>query len=379
MRKSLGIGVIGAGFIGRVHTQAARLAEANVVGVFDRSVESAGKLAAEQDVEQVFESAEALICSPEVDVVHICVPNHLHVALVEQALAAGKHVVCEKPLATTLADAARVVDLLAQTGLTGAVPFAYRYLPMAAEARHRVRNGEVGDIRLIGGSYLQDWLFSAEQGNWRVDEEMSGRSRAFADIGSHLCDLLEWLSGQRITSVIADIETVVPTRPVAGARTFEEAGAAGAGAPARMAVHTEDVACVLVRMSEGALGTLTVSQVSGGRKNALRIALDGSSSSLVFDSATPDRLWLGRPAASTELDRDPAFLSPAARRLSQVPAGHAVGFLDLFVSLFKDVYAAVRGVGSGGFPEFGDGLRAVQLTEAVLASAEQRAWVKVGQ
>lgn len=380
MRRPLGVGVIGAGFIGRVHVKAARLAGGRVVGVVDSTIASSQALAHDLRVERVFDQAEDLIADPEVDVVHVCVPNYLHARLVADAIAAGKHVVCEKPLATTSADAARLVDLAASAGLVGAVPFAYRYQPMVAEARERLLQGQIGNLQLVQGSYLQDWLFSPDQGGWRVDDRQSGSSRAFADIGSHLCDLLEWVTGQRITSLVAELDTVTPRRPIGSFHTFVAASGAEDeqnSAVLNMDVNTEDIACVMFRMSEGALGTLTVSQVSAGRKNAIRLALDGSSASLVFDGTTPDRLWFGRLEENSEIVRDPAFLAPSAERLSTLPAGHAVGFLDSFTALFTDVYAAIRGEPAAPFPDFNDGLRTVQLTDAVLASAEQRTWVKV--
>ena len=380
MREPLGVGIIGAGFIGRVHVKAARLAGGRVVGVVDSSLASSEALAHELRIDKVFGQADDLIADPDVNVVHVCVPNYLHAQLVADAIAAGKHVVCEKPLATTSADAARLVDLAASAGLVGAVPFAYRYQPMVEEARDRLRRGQIGNIQLVQGSYLQDWLFSPDQGGWRVDDRQSGRSRAFADIGSHLCDLLEWVTGQRITSLVAELDTVTPTRPVGSFHTFVAASDAEDERDSgvmKVDVNTEDIACVMFRLSEGALGTLTVSQVSAGRKNALRLALDGSAASLVFDGTKPDRLWLGRLDENSEIVRDPAFLAPSAERLSTLPAGHTLGFLDSFTALFTDVYAAILGEPAASFPDFNDGLRTVLLTEAVLASAEQRTWVKV--
>ena len=381
MRQPLGVGIIGAGFIGRVHVKAARLAGARVVGVVDSSPSSSEALANDLRVDRVFDQAADLIADPDVRVVHICVPNYLHAQLVADALAAGKHVICEKPLATTSASAARLVDLAASAGLIGAVPFAYRYQPMVQEARERVLRGDIGNIQLVQGSYLQDWLFSPDQGGWRVDDRQSGRSWAFADIGSHLCDLLEWVTGQRITSLVAELDTVTPTRPIGSFHTFQAADEVpdeqGRSEVERVDVNTEDIACVMFRMSEGALGTLTVSQVSGGRKNALWLAVDGSAASLAFDSTMSDRLWLGRPDVNSEIVRDPAFLGPSAQRLSTLPAGHALGFIDNFAAFFADVYSAVEGRPAAGFPDFSDGLRTVQLTDAVLSSAEQRSWVKV--
>ena len=149
---------------------------------------------------------------PEVDVVHICTPNHLHLPLAEAALAAGKHVVCEKPLALDAAGAERLVAAAAESRRQAAVPFVYRFYPTVREARERVRAGETGAVHLLHGTYLQDWLLRPEDDNWRVDESLGGASRAFADIGSHWCDLAEFVTGQRLTRLSARTLTAVPER-----------------------------------------------------------------------------------------------------------------------------------------------------------------------
>jgi predicted dehydrogenase len=380
----LRVAIAGAGMVARLHLDAARRAGAHVVGVCASTPER-GKAAAERfGLERSFDSAEELAETDAADVVHICTPNASHFRLAELALRAGKHVVCEKPLATASEDADALVTLAHGSGLIAAVPFVYRYHPMAAEARARVHGGFVGDVRLIHGHYLQDWLSEPGDNNWRVDPQQGGASRAFADIGSHWCDLVEWVSGHRISELIAEKQTVLPVRYGSGRETFtgSDAGAGHGEAPGTE-VTTEDAVQVLFRTDRGASGSLTVSQVSPGRKNRLWFEIDGAAASLAFDQENPESLFAGSRAGNARLLRDPALLSPEAARLSVLPPGHPMGYADCFAGFVADVYAAIRadaaaGQGSGSlFPTFGDAARTVRLTEAVLRSARSRSWIEV--
>jgi predicted dehydrogenase len=368
-------GIVGAGFIGAVHARAAVLAGGRVAGVAASSSGSSERAAATLGAERAYESADALVESDDVDVVHICAPNNLHVPLALAALEAGKHVVCEKPLALDDAGAARLVEAAAEAGAIAAVPFVYRYYPMVREARERVRGGATGVARLIHGTYLQDWLSRSEDDNWRVDESLGGASRAFADIGSHWCDLAEFLSGERIARVSARTATVLPERVHAAGRAAFDRGEAGG---TTRAVTTEDVATMLFETAGGALGSVVISQISQGRKNRLWIELDAGEESLVFDQENPETLWRGTRDGSFVMPRDPALLSADAARLCTLPPGHPQGYADCFDAFVADVYAAIRdGAEPDGMPRFEDGRRAVTITEAVLASARDRAWVEV--
>jgi len=367
--------IIGTGFIGRVHARALRLLGVPLTGVAASTPERSRAAAGELGADLLFPDADSLIQHPGVDVVHICTPNNLHRPFVEAALDAGKHVVCEKPLGISLAEAAGLAERARAAGVVTAVPFAYRYHPMAREARSRALSGALGQVHLVHGSYLQDWLLSPADGGWRVDASSGGPSRAFADIGSHWCDLAEWATGQRITELVAITEIVLPRRAAATRQTFS-----ADGAPAvedMREVATEDLACLLFRTAENTLGTLAVSQVSPGRKNRLWIEIDGSEASAVFDQERPESLWIGRRHISEDLTRDSAALAPDAGRLSTLPPGHAQGFLDCFAGFLGEVYAAVAGGDRLEYPSFEDGLRVARLTDAVLESARQRAWVKV--
>jgi predicted dehydrogenase len=367
--------VIGAGFIGGVHARSARLAGAELVGIAASTPERSRDAAARVRAARAFASAEEVIAADDVDVVHICTPNHLHAPVAEAALAAGKHVICEKPLALDAAQAAAATAAVEATDRVGAVPFVYRYHPMALEARARIAAGELGALRLIHGGYLQDWLSTPEDDSWRVDPEMSGKSRAFADIGSHWCDLVEFLTGDRIAAVCAQASTVIPERASRGAaRAFERVDGPAAE---RRKVTTEDLVAVLFRTRAGVVGTMVVSQVSPGRKNDLHIEIGGEHASVRFEQERPETLWIGRRERSEILWRDPALLSPSAARHATVPAGHPQGYLDCFDAFVADAYAAVRGEAPDGLPTFADGARAARITDAVIESSGGGSWIDV--
>ena len=367
--------IAGTGFIGRVHARSALLAGAHLAGVAASSRESARDAATALGADRGFDSAEELVRDPDVDVVHVCTPNHLHLPLAEAALAAGKHVICEKPLALDVSGAQQLVEAAADSGLHAAVPFVYRYYPTVREARERVASGETGAVRLLHGTYLQDWLLRPDDSNWRVDEQLGGASRAFADIGSHWCDLAEFVSGHRITRLSARLLTAVPERvSEEGRRAF---ASGGDGGEARR-VTTEDAAVVQFETDGGAVGSVVVSQVSAGRKNRLWIELDGAEEALAFDQEQPEELWSGRREALTILRRDPVTLSPAASRFAFLPAGHPQGYADCFDAFVADFYEGVRGDSTiEGMPTFSDGLRAAYITDAVLTSSRDERWVDV--
>ncbi len=372
-------GIVGAGFIGEVHASAARRAGARVVGVAASTAASTAEAVERLGAEQGFADGEALAVSPEVDVVHICTPNHLHRSLTEAAVSAGKHVVCEKPLAVDAAAATHLRDTATAAGVVATVPFVYRFYPLVREARARVA-ADTGAIRLVHGTYLQDWLSTDEDDNWRVDADFAGPSRAFADIGSHWCDLVEFVTGDRVAAVCAELVTALPERVAQGphAHAFAAPGAAD-GAP-RRAVSTEDVAVVMFRTAAGVVGSLVVSQVSSGHKNRLAFEIAGATTTLEFDQERPETLWIGRRTASELLARDAAHLDPAAAAYATVPPGHPQGYQECFDAFVADTYRAVAAGSTSavdGLPTFADGARAAQITEAVLRSAAEHQWEDV--
>ena len=362
MTGRLRAGIVGAGFIGGVHAHAVRAAGGVVSRAAGSSPKRAAQAAERLQAEHAAASAEELIAAEDVDIVHICTPNSLHVALAEMAIRAGKHVVCEKPLATTPADARRVVAMAAQAEAVATVPFVYRYYPTVREARARIGRGEAGRLRLLHGSYLQDWLSSSGDMNWRVDPAVGGSSRAFADIGVHWCDLMEFTTGHRITRLTARLITA-----------FQQRGS-GDGVTA---VGTEDGATVLFETDGGAAGSVVVSQVSLGRKNRLWFSWDGATASYVFDQELPDSLWLGGRMESRVVPRGPDTLSPSAQDYAVLPAGHPQGYQDCFNAFVADSYAAIGGARPDGLPTFADGLRAAVITAAVMEAADTESWVEV--
>ncbi|WP_308465994.1 Gfo/Idh/MocA family protein [Rathayibacter soli] len=355
----LRVGFVGGGFMAQVHSRAARAARARLAGIVSSTPTRSEQAAHELGIEQAFDSLDAMLASDDIDVVHVCTPNALHAEQTAAVIQAGKHVVCEKPLATSVADALELAELAASAGVTATVPFVYRFHPLVREARARVRSGSLGRLLSVHGSYLQDWLLESDDDNWRVDSTRGGRSRAFADIGSHLVDLVEFISGDRIERVSAT------------ARTFFDARAEHAD------IVTEDAAAVVIETAAGALGTLLVSQVAPGRKNRLKVELAGASESLAFDQEQPETLWIGRRHGTQVIPRDADQLFPDAARLITVPAGHPQGYQDAFNAFVADTYAAVGGATPEGLPRFADGLRAARITDAVIDAASSGRWVSV--
>jgi predicted dehydrogenase len=345
---TLRVGLVGAGFMGRVHAEAARRAGATVVAVTASRPERAAAAARAVGAERGYPGIAELLGTAGVDVVHICTPNATHAPVAAAALAAGAHVVCEKPLATGVAEAtglaAAAVDRVAT------VPFVYRFHPMVRELRARLAAGEAGTVATVTGSYLQDWLSRPTDDDWRVDSGLGGASRAFGDIGSHWADLFEFVTGDRITRLSARTAVV------------HERGT-------QQVPPTEDLAALLFTTAAGTIGTLVVSQVAAGRKNRLHLEISGTDASFAFDQEDPERLWAGRRAGGQVLLRDPATLHPSAARYARLPAGHAQGYQDCFDAFVADTYAAVRGEAPAGLPTFADGLRTVRITDAVLTSA----------
>ncbi len=374
--RTFRVGIAGTGFIGAVHARAAKLAGARLVGVAASTPERSAQAARRLGAERAFDSAEALAEAPDVDIVHVCTPNHLHLPVAEVALAAGKHVICEKPLAVDVAGAQRLTELAAANGHVATVPFVYRYHATVREARERVRTGKTGSVRLVHGTYLQDWLLRPEDDNWRVEADLGGASRAFADIGSHWCDLAEFVSGHRITRLSARTLTAVTDRVRADHREAFSGGAEAGGQT--RTVGTEAAAVMQFETDAGALGSVVISQVSAGRKNRLWIEIDGAEEALAFDQEHPEELWAGRRPAETIVRRDPESLSPAAARYATLPGGHPQGYADCFDAFVADFYEAVQtGQAPDGLPVFADGLRSNRITEAVLASAASGEWVDV--
>lgn len=351
--------------MGSVHANAVRAAGGEVIAIAGSSQASAEAAASALGARFAAESPEALIARSDVDVIHICTPNATHADLARKAIAAGKAVICEKPLATSVEDARELTDLAHRAGVVTGVPFVYRFYPAVREARDRILRGDAGRLWLLHGSYLQDWLVGAEATNWRVDSKLGGASRAFGDIGVHWCDLMEFTTGHRITRLVAKTSRAYDERETGGQLS---------------SVVTEDGATLLFETDKGAAGSLVVSQVSPGRKNRLWFSFDGTEASFSFNQERPDTLHVGRTESSSDIAVGPQTLStPGGRRYAKLPPGHPQGYQDSFNAFVADVYAAIQGLAPEGLPTFRDGLRAALITDAVVASAAQQRWVDVPQ
>jgi predicted dehydrogenase len=355
MQKAL---FIGTGFMGGVHARAVRSAGHLVSGFVGTSMSKAESLADNFSGAAAFDNLDQALKEIEPDVVHVCTPNFLHVEHALQAVDFGANVICEKPIATNLDDAERLVSTALANGVIGVVPFVYRFYAAVQEIKHRVATNQAGELHLLHGSYLQDWLADSGETNWRVDSEKGGSSRAFADIGVHWCDLVEHISGHQITRLVATASTAHGQRQ-------------------GRAVNTEDSVSVVFETNRGARGSLVVSQVSLGRKNRIWIEIDGEDASFTFDHDAPNTVLIGGLTTNTLLDTGFENLEgPDARRLRTVPSGHPQGYLDAFTSLMTTAYGWFEsGVADPTLPTLEDGLRAVRLTEAVMQSARSGDWV----
>src|SRR5262245_39654387 len=311
--------VIGTGFIGTVHVEALRRIGVQVRGVLGSTPERGAARAAALGVDHAYPSLEAILDDPEDDVVHVTAPNHLHVPQARAILAAGKHVVCEKPLAMTAAESAGLVEDAARSGLVNAVNFNIRFYPLHQHVRELIADGGLGDVRFVTGHYFQDWLLLDTDWNWRLEPDKGGSLRAVGDIGSHWIDLTQFLTGRRITAAMADMGAFVQFRqePRGPVETFSTERSADT---IERPMATEDVASILIRFDNGARGAVSVSQISAGRKNSLQWEIDGSTDAAAWDSETPDHLWLGHRDRPNEiLMRNPALRRPAGRAAAAPP------------------------------------------------------------
>ncbi|MCR9201594.1 MAG: Gfo/Idh/MocA family oxidoreductase [Planctomycetaceae bacterium] len=373
--------VVGTGFIGPVHVEALRRCGVTVRGILGSSPEKSTQAASALGLSVGYESIEQLLSDVEVDVVHITSPNRHHFEQTKLALAAGKHVLCEKPLAMTSDESRTLVQLAEQSGLITGVNYNIRYYPLCMEAAARCRSSDVGRVFHVNGSYVQDWLLLQSDYNWRVEAEDGGALRAIADIGTHWLDLIQFILGDHVVAVCADLQTVHPTRdkPVGGAETFSHSSGTVATEP--VSVTTEDAGSVLLKFASGTRGVLSVSQVTAGRKNCLRFELAGEHQSLAWNSERPNELWSGqRRSSNTTLLKDGSLMSDDAAARADYPGGHNEGFPDTFKQLFRDFYAVVDAADPSRpatFPTFRDGHREVVLCEAILASHQQQRWVDV--
>lgn len=378
--------VIGTGFMGRTHVEALRrVAGVEIVAIADITQEGAQALADLYAIPQAFGDWRKVLELPEVEVVHNTTPNNLHYEINKAILEAGKHCVSEKPLTKTSEESAELVKLAEQKGLVGAINFNYRFYPLIQHAKGMVARGELGEIVNVHGHYIQDWLLYQTDYNWRIDSEVSGASRCVADIGSHWCDLTQFITGLKIESLIADTFRVWETRkkPRKEFESFKGKEEGYEGDYDEVPIDTEDGANVMVKFSNGARGAFTVSQISAGRKNHEWFEIDGTKAAIAWNQENPNELWVGyRDKPNETIIKDPALLDANARNYAHYPGGHPEGYPDGPKNNFHNIYRFIRdgkkpGQDKADFPTFADGFFEVKMVEAVLESAEKGAWVKI--
>ena len=372
--------LVGAGFVGKAHLEALRRINVDVLGVLGSTPERSEETRAALELPRAYASIDEAAGDSNASVAHICTPNYLHFEQSIKMLRAGKHVVCEKPLATDTRESEMLMNVAAECKRAGGVAYNLRYYPLCQEAKAMIARGEIGTPRLVYGNFLQDWLLFSTDWNWRLEPQLGGELRAVSDIGTHWMDLVMWITGKRITEVCADLATTVPVRQrprgrveTFKARTNEEVD--------EVTITTDDYASVLLRFENEMRGVMTVSQVSAGRKARLWFEIDGTTGSLAWNSEEPNELLIGRrDKANALLSKDPSLLSPEARGYAAYPGGHAEGYPDTFVQLFREFYEYVDAGDFSApqrFPNFQTGHQELVLCEAIAKSAQRRAWVKV--
>jgi predicted dehydrogenase len=387
---------VGTGFVGPFHVDAVRRGGyADVVAIAGSDPDRTAARAASLGVERATASVDELLRDESIDVIHVCTPNRTHVQIATAAIEAGKHVVVEKPVALELGEARTLARLARERGRHAAVAYTYRGYPMIRRARRLVRDGALGAVRLIHGGYIQDWLAGPEDYNWRLEPEVSGASRAVADIGTHWFDTAEHVSGLRVEAVFADLATFIPVRrrPAGGSVAFARADGSGE----MVEVRSEDAATILVRFEGGARGACVISQVSPGRKNAFSLELAGADRTLDWNQEDPEHLWLRDRAESRLLTRAAGAAGDDAGGPAEsgsgstpwpgvpsLPAGHPEGWAEALRDVLRPFYAAIAagqpppGPGAdAAYPTLDDGARGLAFIDAVLASAGSERWIPI--
>ena len=379
MTNRIRTAVVGTGFMGRVHLEALRRTEnVEVAAIAGRNAAAAEKLGSAFGVP--YRTVEAILHDPTIDAVDLCTPNARHFPMAKEALLAGKHVLCEKPLATSVEEAGELASLAAQKGLRNCVCHNLRYYPMVQQMRAMREAGDLGEILVVQGTYSQDWLLYDTDWNWRVDSNTGGRSRCMADIGSHWFDMAEHLTALRVASLCADLHTVHTTRkqPKGSVETFANKVLTADDVIATP-VDTEDYGAVVFHIGDRGRGAMTASQVSAGRKNRLSIEIYGTKAGAAWDQERPDELWIGhRDSANCVIVKDPSLLKAAARSFADLPGGHSEGYDDTFKQVFRRFYGSIADPDAPrDYPHFADGLRQMAILRAELESSRTRSWIDV--
>jgi predicted dehydrogenase len=385
--RTIPAAVIGTGFIGPAHVEALRrVPGVEIVAIGSDEPDRAHAIAERFGIPRVYDGWKPVIDDRDIEVVHNCTPNDLHFTINKAAIRAGKHIVSEKPLTLTSRESGELVRLARRAGIVHAVNYNYRFYPLIQHARVMAQSGTLGEIYLVHGHYLQDWLYYDTDYNWRVEPDVSGVSRAVADIGTHWCDLVQFVTGEKIVRVCADLVTFHKTRkkPSGAVATFKGKESPAAHAAKSVPIKTEDAGILMIEFGNGARGAVTISQVSAGRKNREWFEIDGSGCAIAWDQEEPNQLWVGHREKPNEVViKDPSLLAEEARRYAHYPGGHPEGYPDGPKNLFINVYEFIRSgkdprTTKTDFPTFEDGHRENLVVEAVVKSSRSRKWVAIG-
>lgn len=377
------IGLVGTGYIGMVHLEMLRrLGDVEVVAVADVNAGLARQAAAKFGIPRVHPDADALIADPEVEVVHDCAPNNVHFDINAKAIRAGKEVLSEKPLALDSRESGELLTLAEKHGTLTAIDFCYRYYPVVQEAAARARRGDLGSVRAFVGHFLQDWLFFETDYTWRLDPKVAGKANVVADLGSHWCDLVQFVTGEKIVEVMAELHTCLPKRlkPKGGALSF---GAGKAGETESVAVALDDYAALFLKLGNGARGNFTTCQAAAGRKVDIELQIFGSRESYAWSHVHPNALWIGHREKANEVFYESSQLqAEGTREYALLPTGHPIGYHDAVFNLFRDYYGALAAKREGRpyratFPDFRTGHEMMCVIDAAVESDRTGRWVKV--
>lgn len=373
--------VIGTGFMGAMHTQNLRRLGVNVRGVLGSSEARGMDRAKALGVPHAYADLDALLADEAVDVVHVTSPNYAHFEQVVAVLKAGKHVICEKPLAMTSAQSAKMVEVERASGKVAAVCYNLRFYPLNQQARGMVAADDLGDVRFITGHYHQDWLAKATDWNWRLEADQGGELRSVGDIGTHWLDLTSFITGQKVCSVFAELATFIPERhkPTGPIETFAQTE----GRTQPVSITTDDSSMIMLRYENGARGVMSTSQINVGRKNSLQWDIAGGKASAAWNSETPDHMFVGhRDKANETAMRDVTLMNPTGVAAATLPPGHVEGYADSFHAFFRAVYSDVAAGGrseTATWASFDDGHYEMKLCDAILMSAKQGRWVELSE
>jgi len=381
--KSIKVGLIGTGYIGLVHLEMLRrLVGVEVLAVADKNRELASRAAEKLNIPRVYAGAEELIADREIDVIHNCAPNYVHFDINRNAILAGKEVLSEKPLSLNSRESAELVELAKKHNTLTAINFCYRYYPVVQEAAARARRGDLGEVRAFLGHFLQDWLFFDTDYSWRLDPAIAGGANVIADLGSHWCDLVQFITGRKIAEVMAELHTCLPRRrkPTTGPLSFSSEKAADYE---DVEVKLEDYAALFIRLDNGARGNFTTCQVAAGRKVDIELQVFGSKESYAWSHVHPNALWIGHRDRGNEIFYESSQLqAEETRKYAALPTGHPMGYHDAIYNLFRDYYAALAAKRDGRpyavrFPDFETGHEEMCVIDAAVESNKLGRWVKV--